>query len=234
MSKGKFQLEATSRANVGKGASRRLRHENAVPAIVYGADKDPANVSLQHHQLVHVLDNEAFFASIITLNVDGKAEDVIIKDLQRHPAKPRLLHADFQRVSANKPVHMNIPLHFLNESIAAGVKVGGGQVAHLMTKLEISCLPKDLPEYIEVDIQDLGLGESLHISDLKLPPGVSSISLSHGESGDLAVVAIQAPRRVEVEAPVAAAVAAEGAAAAPAAADAKAAAPAADKGKEKK
>jgi large subunit ribosomal protein L25 len=234
MANNKFQLEATARANVGKGASRRLRHENAVPAIVYGADKEPANVSIQHHHLMHVLDNEAFFASIVTLKVDGKDEDVIIKDLQRHPAKPRLLHADFQRVSPNKPVHMNIPLHFINEAVAAGVKVGGGQVAHLMSKLEISCLPKDLPEYIEVDIIDLGLGESLHISDLKLPPGVSSIALTHGESGDLAVVAIQAPRRAEAETPVAAAEgAAEGAAAAPAG-DAKAAAPAADKGKEKK
>ncbi len=234
MAKNKFQLDASARANVGKGASRRLRHENAVPAIVYGADKEPANVSIQHHTLMHALDNEAFFASIVTLNVDGKAEDVIIKDLQRHPAKPRLLHADFQRVSANKPVHMNIPLHFINEAVAEGVKTGGGQVAHLMSKLEISCLPKDLPEYIEVDIINLGLGESLHISDLKLPPGVSSISLSHGESGDLAVVAIQAPRRVEAETPVAAAEGATAEGAAPAAGDAKAAAPAADKGKEKK
>jgi large subunit ribosomal protein L25 len=231
MANNKFQLEAVARANVGKGASRRLRHENAVPAIVYGGDREPANVTIQHHHLMHALQSEAFFASIVTLKVDGKDEHVIIKDLQRHPAKPRLLHADFQRVSANKPLHMNIPLHFINEDTAVGFKAGG-QVAHLMTKLDISCLPKDLPEYIEVDIQDLELGASLHISDLKLPPGVHSIALSHGERGDLAVVAIQAPRRVETEIPVAAA---EGAteAAAPAAGD-KAAAPAADKGKEKK
>jgi large subunit ribosomal protein L25 len=229
MANNKFQLEATSRANVGKGASRRLRHENAVPAIVYGADKEPANVSIQHHHLLHALQSEAFFASIVTLKVDGKDEEVIIKDLQRHPAKPRVMHADFQRVNPNKPLHMNVPLHFINEATAAGVKTGGGQVAHLMTKLDISCLPKDLPEYIEVDIQDLGLGESLHISDLKLPPGVSSIALAHGESGDLAVVAIQAPRRAEAETPAAAAEGAAEGAAAPAA-DAKAA-PAADKGK---
>ena len=232
MAKNKFLLEATARANVGKGASRRLRHENVVPAIVYGGDKDPANVSIQHHHLMHALGNEAFFASIVTLKVDGKDQQVIIKDLQRHPAKPRLLHADFQRVSENKPLHMNIPLHFLNEATAVGVKAGG-LVSHLMTKLEISCLPKDLPEYIEIDIGDLELGASLHISDLKLPSGVHSIALSHGESGDLAVVAIQAPRRVEVDTPAAAAAGAEGAA--PAAA---AAAPAAekggDKGKEKK
>ena len=215
MAKQKFMLEATARANVGKGASRRLRHENAVPAIVYGADKDPANISIAHHQLQHVLANEAFFASIVTLQVDGVDESVIIKALQRHPAKPRIMHADFQRVSENKALHLNIPLHFINEANAIGVKVGGGLVSHLMNELEISCLPKDLPEYIEVDILELGLGESLHISDLKLPPGVTSISLSHGERGDLAVVAVQAPKRAEVEAPV---VAGAGAAAAPAAA----------------
>lgn len=218
-------LEAVSRANVGKGASRRLRHDNAVPAIVYGADKDPANISIQHHHLMHALSNEAFFASIVTLKIDGKDESVVIKDLQRHPARPILLHADFQRVSENKALHVKIPLHFINEATAVGVKTGGGVVSHLMTELEISCLPKDLPEYIEVDLQEVGLGESLHISDLKLPAGVSSISLSHGESGDLAVVAIQAPKKVEVESPAAAAQAA--AAAAPAAAPA-------DKGKDKK
>jgi large subunit ribosomal protein L25 len=225
MAKQKFMLEAVSRANVGKGASRRLRHDNAVPAIVYGGDKDPANVSIQHHHLMHALANEAFFASIVTLKIDGKDESVVIKDLQRHPARPILLHADFQRVSENKALHVKIPLHFINEATSVGVKTGGGVVSHLMTELEISCLPKDLPEYIEVDIQEVGLGESLHISDLKLPAGVSSISLSHGESGDLAVVAIQAPKKVEVENPAAAAAAA--AAAAPAAAPA-------DKGKDKK
>ncbi len=226
MAKQKFMLEAVSRANVGKGASRRLRHENAVPAIVYGGDKDPANVTLQHHHLMHVLQNEAFFASIVTLKIDGKDEPVIIKNLQRHPAQPRLLHADFQRVSANQALHVKIPLHFINEATADGVKTGGGVVSHLMTELEISCLPADLPEFIEVDIQNVGLGESLHISDLKLPKGVSSISLSHGEHGDLAVVAIQAPKKAEIDAPVVAA-AAEGAAAAAAPA-------AADKGKDKK
>ncbi|MDY6984628.1 MAG: 50S ribosomal protein L25/general stress protein Ctc [Pseudomonadota bacterium] len=221
MASKKFQLEAVSRANVGKGASRRLRHDNAVPAIVYGGDKAPANIAIQHHHLQHALEHEAFFASIVTLKIDGKDESVVIKDLQRHPARPRLLHADFQRVDENKPVHMKIPLHFVNETTAAGVKVGGGIVTHLMTELEISCLPKHLPEYIEVDIQDLALGASLHISDLKLPEGVSSVALSHGESGDLAVVSIHAPRRGE-ETPAAGG---DAAAAAPAAAD---------KGKEKK
>lgn len=221
MAKQQFVLEASARANAGKGASRRLRHENAVPAIIYGGDKEPANISLQHHHLMKAVENEAFFASIVTLNVNGKEEPVVIKALQRHPAKPRLMHADFQRVSDDKPLHVKIPLHFINEAIAEGVKTGGGLVSHLMTELEISCLPKYLPEYIEVDIQNLGLGESLHISDLKLPEGVSSVSLNHGESGDLAVIAIQAPRRVEAETPAAAAAAAAPAAGAAPAAKAK-------------
>ncbi len=210
MAKHKFVLEATARANVGKGASRRLRHQDAFPAIVYGADKAPTNISIQHHHMMHAVENEAFFASIVTLQVDGADESVIIKALQRHPAKPRIMHADFQRVSADKVVHIKIPLHFINEANAVGVKTGGGLVSHLVTELEISCLPKDLPEFIEVDILNVGLGESLHISDLKLPPGVTSISLSHGEHGDLAVVAVHAPKKAEVDVPV---VAAEGAAA---------------------
>jgi large subunit ribosomal protein L25 len=205
MANKQFVLEAVSRANVGKGASRRLRHDNAVPAIVYGGEQAPANITLQHHHLLHALEHEAFFASIVTLKIDGKAESVVIKDLQRHPAKPRLLHADFQRVDENKPVHMNIPLHFVNEATAAGVKVGGGIVTRLLTQLEISCLPKYLPEYIEVDLQDLALGASLHISDLKLPEGVSSVALSHGQSSDLAIASIHAPRREETPAEAAAA-----------------------------
>ncbi len=223
MSKHEYVIEATSRANVGKGASRRLRHANEVPAIIYGGTKDPANITLKHHQLAHMLENESFFASIITMKVDGAAEDVIIKALQRHPAKPRIMHADFQRVDANKALHVKVPLHFLNDATSLGVKAGG-LVNHLMTELEISCLPRFLPEYIAVDIAQLNLGESLHISDLQLPEGVSSISLSHGESGDLAVVAITAPKKAEepTAAEAAIAAAAATAAATPAKAPAKA------------
>lgn len=198
MSKYKFELEASSRANTGKGASRRLRRlENAVPAIIYGGDKQPANITLDHDKMMHAVDNEAFFTSIVTIKIDGAAESVIIKDLQRHPAKPRLIHADFQRVSADHELHVKIPLHFINEATSIGVKQSGGKVAHLISELEIACLPKDLPEYIEVDIQSLDVGESLHISDLKLPEGVTSVSLSHGESGNLAVVAINVIKVVE-------------------------------------
>ena len=187
----KFELKASIRANAGKGASRRLRRqEDAVPAIIYGGDKAPTQISVDHKKLVHATENEAFFTSILTLDVDGQKESVIIKDLQRHPAKPRLIHADFQRVQADHLLTVKVPVHVLNETIAVGVKQGGGKVMHILTELEVSCLPKDLPEYIEVDIKDLNVGESLHISDLKLPQGVTSISLSHGESGNLAVVSI--------------------------------------------
>jgi large subunit ribosomal protein L25 len=213
MSKHEYVIEATARANVGKGASRRLRHQNEVPAIIYGGSKEPANISLKHNQILQMLEHESFFASIITMNIDGVNEDVVIKALQRHPAKPRIMHADFQRVDANKPLHVKVPLHFINDTTSLGVKAGG-LVNHLMTELEISCLPRFLPEFIAVDIAQLNLGDSLHISDLQLPEGVSSISLSHGESGDLAVVAITAPKKAEEPTPAEAATAAAAAAAA--------------------
>lgn len=216
MSKQKFVLEAKARVNAGKGASRRLRRkESAVPAILYGGDKAPANISLTHKDLAYVLENETFFTSIVTLKIDGVAENAIIKDLQRHPSQPRLLHADFQRVLENRELHIKVPLHFLNESTSPGVKQGGGVVSHLLTELEIMCLPKHLPSYIEVDVGNVGLGQSLHISDLKLPEGVRSVSLGHGPAGDLAVVSINLIKKGAEETPAAAAA---DAAAAPAAA----------------
>jgi large subunit ribosomal protein L25 len=194
MSKHEFVLNAQSRTDAGKGASRRLRRNNGIPAIIYGGDKAPANISLVHDDMIHATESEAFFTSILTLNVDGASESVIIKDLQRHPAKPRIMHADFQRVSADQELHVKVPLHFINEATAVGVKVGGGEVHHLIADLEISCLPKNLPEFIEVDIANLDIGDSLHISDLKLPEGVTSIALSHGADSDLAVVSITAKK----------------------------------------
>lgn len=221
MSKQQFTLEAKTRTDAGKGASRRLRRkEGAVPGILYGADKAPTNISLVHKDLAYVLENEAFYTSIITLKLDGVAESAIIKDLQRHPSQPRLMHADFLRVREDRELHIKIPLHFLNEATSPGVKQGGGIVSHLVTELEIACLPKHLPAYIEVDVGNLGLGHSLHISDLKLPEGVRSISLGHGPSGDLAIVSINLPKKEETPAAAAAAdaAAAPAAGAAPAAA----------------
>lgn len=216
MSKQQFTLDVKTRTNLGKGASRRLRRlENSVPGILYGAEKAPANISLVHKDLAHVIENEAFFTSIITLNVDGVAESAIIKDLQRHPAQPRLIHADFQRVREDRELHIKIPLHFINEATAPGVKLGGGVVSHYLAELEIMCLPKHLPSYIEVDVGGLGLNQSLHISDLKLPEGVRSVALSHGASSNHAVVAITSIKKEETPAE-----AAQAAAAAPAAAPA--------------
>ncbi|HWK54308.1 MAG TPA: 50S ribosomal protein L25/general stress protein Ctc [Hyphomicrobiales bacterium] len=207
MTRHEIVLEAQARDNVGKGASRRLRlQQDAVPAIVYGGEAAPANIALSHNKLLQAVDNEAFFSSIITLKIDGNAQSVVIKDLQRHPSKPRIMHADFLRVQADHVLHVKVPLRFLNEATAVGVKQGGGLVMRLVTEIEVSCLPKDLPEFIEVDLVNLAVGQSLHISDLKLPQGVSSIALSHGAEGDLGVVTITAPQKsAEPEADAAAA-----------------------------
>jgi len=190
-----FELEATSRADVGKGASRRLRRlENKVPAVVYGGSKDPASITLDHDDLWHHLDNEAFFSHIISLKIDGKAEDVLLKDLQRHPAKKIVLHADFYRVDKNQAITVNVPLHFINEESCHGVKMQGGRISHTASDLEIRCLPKDLPEFIEVDMLNVELGQVLHISDISLPEGVESVALSHGSDHDLAIANVAAPK----------------------------------------
>lgn len=195
MSKEDFKLIATSREVSGKGASRRLRREQGLlPAIVYGGDSAPANITLIHKDLMKHLESEAFYSHIITLEIDGTAQSVILKDLQRHPAKPVVLHADFLRVSADSAITVSVPLHFLNEDSCKGVKVGGGIVNHTMTQLEISCLPGKLPEFLEVDLIDLEIGATLHISDIKLPEGVSSVALSHGEDHDLPVATVTKPR----------------------------------------
>ncbi|GAB1258909.1 50S ribosomal protein L25/general stress protein Ctc [Aurantivibrio plasticivorans] len=190
-----FTLDANARADVGKGASRRLRREAAqVPAIIYGGKKKPENVSILHKDLMKQLENEAFYSHIITLNVDGKAQDVILKDLQRHPAKPQVLHADFLRVSKSQKLHTKVPLHFINEASSKGVKMQGGVVSHSMTELDITCLPQNLPEFIEVDLAEVEVGQTIHISDLKLPKGVESVALSHGEDHDLPVASINKPK----------------------------------------
>ncbi|WP_347332088.1 50S ribosomal protein L25/general stress protein Ctc [Marinimicrobium locisalis] len=190
-----FKLNAEAREDLGKGASRRLRRlEGKVPAIVYGGKKKPAPIMLSQKELTKQLESEAFFSHIIELNIDGKAENVILKDLQRDPARGFTKHADFQRVSKTTKLHTSVPLHFLNEETAKGVKVQGGKIVHNMVQLEVTCLPADLPEYIEVDVADLELGSSLHISDLKLPKGVESVELSHGEDHDQPVVSINKPR----------------------------------------
>lgn len=189
-----FVLSAKVRQDVGKGTSRRLRHAGELPAIVYGGEKAPEMLSLSHNELYRALENEAFYSHIIALNVDGAVEEVILKDLQRHPAKPVLLHADFQRVSRTQKLHTRVPLHFINEEGSIGVKQQGGVVTHNMTELDIECLPADLPEYIEVDLANVSVGDILHISDIVLPKGVVSVALSHGADHDLPIAAIHKPR----------------------------------------
>ena len=192
-----FELNATVRADLGKGASRRLRRlAEMVPAIIYGEGIPAVNISIPHKDIQKALTNEAFYSHIITLHVDGKPEQVVIKALQRHPAKPRIMHADFQRVSADRAIVVAVPLHFINEDKCKGVKIGGGSIIKALNELQISCLPNDLPEYIEVDLSDLGLGEAIHISQIQLPKGVSSVDLAHGHDSDNSVVSVLAPRGI--------------------------------------
>jgi large subunit ribosomal protein L25 len=193
MSKVNYELNAEIRTDEGKGASRRLRRDDKIPAIIYGGNKDPQPITLAHKEVFHSLENEAFYSSILTVNLGGKQEKAVLKDLQRNPAKPRIMHMDLLRVSETEKLHMNVPLHFINEDIAPGVKEGG-LVSHLMNNLEITCLAKDLPEYLEVDLANVELGHSLHISDVVMPSGVESVALSHGPEHDLPVASINAPR----------------------------------------
>jgi large subunit ribosomal protein L25 len=195
-----FTLNAKGREDTGKGASRRLRRlAGEIPAIVYGGKKDPAQISLAHKDVSKALENEGFYSQVISLDVDGKIEDVIIKDIQRHPAKAIILHMDFFRISKTTKLTTKIPLHFINEDTCVGVKLGGGLIAHSMTELDIQCLPKDLPEYLEVDMAEVELGQTVHVSDIKLPEGVESVALSHGEDHDLPVATVNKPKAEVVE-----------------------------------
>ncbi|MCW8887809.1 MAG: 50S ribosomal protein L25/general stress protein Ctc [Gammaproteobacteria bacterium] len=189
-----FNITAESRSDMGKGASRRLRREDKVPAVIYGAGKDAVSVTLDHNSLFHHLEHEAFYSHILNIAVDGKAEKVVLKDLQRHPYKPTILHADFLRVDAKEKLRMNVPLHFTGEEVAPGVKIDGGLITHNVTEVEISCLPSNLPEYLEVDLSGLQMDHSLHLSDIKLPEGVEIIALTHGADHDLPVAAIHKMR----------------------------------------
>jgi len=219
----KFDISAESRTVQGKGASRRLRRAGMAPAILYGAGKAPQMVSLAQNVLLRHLQDEKFHSAILNVTVDGQTDQAILRDWQMHPVRPEVLHVDFQRISATEKLHMKVPLHFLGQDVAPGVKLEGGIVTHLMTEIDITCLPKDLPEFLEVDMSQMHINHSVHLSDIKLPDGVQITSLTHG-GDDHAVAAITAVR-VEEEAPVVA-VPAEGeaAAAAPAAAGAPAAA----------
>jgi len=224
----KIEFGASARKLQGKGASRRLRNEGRVPGILYGGDQPPQVIELDHKELYQHMRKEAFHASILTMNLDGAPEQVLLRDVQMHPWKARIAHVDFQRVSADRKVHMKVPLHFSNAETSPGVKEGG-VLSHVANELDIQCLPADLPEFVEVDCGELALGHSIHLADLKLPKGVEAPVLRRG--GNPVIATVQVPK-AHVEEAEAAAAAAEGAV--PVEGAAPAAAPAGGKKEEKK
>ena len=209
-----FELTAEVRADKGKGASRRLRRlADHIPAIIYGGDKDPQPLTLIRKDLEKALENEAFYSHVLTINVGKDKQQAILKDLQRHPAKNKVMHADFLRVDDKTVVKVHIPIHFLNETTCKGVKVQGGMMQHMETDIEVQCLPGDIPEYIEVDMLEVETGQIVHLSDITLPEGVTSTALALGEDYDLAIASVVAPKGVsedeEEDAAAAAAASAE-------------------------
>jgi len=190
-----FEISAEVREDMGKGASRRLRRlADHIPAIIYGAGKDPQPLTLIRKDLEKALENEAFYSHVLTINVGSSKEKAILKDLQRHPAKDFVMHADFMRVDDNVAIKVHVPIHFLNEETAVGVKIQGGMIQHQATDIEVQCLPGDIPEYIEVDMQEIETGQIVHLSDIALPEGVTSVALALGEDHDLAIASIIAPK----------------------------------------
>ena len=199
MSTAEFELNCSVRTDLGKGASRRLRRlNNDIPAVLYGAGKDPVSLTIAHKDIIKATENEAFFSHIITLNVDSKKEQAVIKALQRHPAKSLIMHADFLRVSAKQAIVVKVPIHFLNEDKCVGVKIGGGNILKTLNEIEVSCLPADLPEFVEVDMVEVDIGEFIHLSDILLPEGVTSVALSHSNESDLSVATVAA-KQAEIE-----------------------------------
>ena len=200
MSEANFKLDASVRTDLGKGASRRLRREEKLPGIIYGGEEAPVSITLDHNKVNNSADFEAFYSHVLELNLDGKVVEVLVKDMQRHPYKPKIMHIDFQRVIAGQDVHTNVPIHFVNEEASAAVKAGG-IAEHHVTEIEVTCLPKNLPEFIEVDMAAVEMGQTLHLSDLTLPAGVSSVELAkNDEAHDLAVVTVKpAPKAADAE-----------------------------------
>ena len=191
MSEAIFNLDAEVRTDLGKGASRRLRRADKVPAILYGADKEPVSLTLQHNKVLQAQEFEAFYSHILTLNIGGEKVEALVKDMQRHPFKPKVTHLDFLRVDATHVLTTHVPLHFINENEADSIKMQGGHAEHHVADVEISCLPAVLPEFIEVDLLNVELGQTLHLTDLVLPEGVSLVELNKGSDHDQAVVTVK-------------------------------------------
>ena len=193
----KIEINATKRGVKGTGASRRLRHAGSIPGILYGGGKDPVSLDLEHKSLFLQFRHEAFHASILTLNLEGSKESVLLRDYQMHPVRNTIQHIDFQRINENEKIHVKVPFHFVNAEVSPGVKLNGGIVAHIMTEANISCLPKNLPEFIEVDLAALDIGQSVHLSQIKVAEGVEFVQLSHGN--DAAVASVAKPKVVVEE-----------------------------------
>jgi large subunit ribosomal protein L25 len=195
-----FVIEAFPRDKQGRGASRRLRREERkIPAIIYGGHKDATAISIWHNELKKALENEAFYSHVLTIELNGEKESVILKDLQRHPYKPLLSHADFQRVNKDEEIFVHVPLHLVNEETAPAIKTFGGVAFRLMTQVEVACLPQNLPEFIEIDLFDVEMDGIVHMSDLKLPEGVRIPALQHGAEHDQAIVTINKPKGVKTD-----------------------------------
>ncbi len=196
-----IEFTAFPRATEGRGASRRMRRAGKAPGIVYGGTAQPTPIELDHNALFHALRNEAFHASILTMKLDGAATKVLLRDVQMHPFRNEILHVDFQRVDENKKIHMKVPLHFVNGEISPAVKLSAAIISHVNTELDISCLPKDLPEFIEIDLSALEVGEAIHASAVKLPAGVTVVT--HGKTDPVVAAAILPRAQVEAEEEVA-------------------------------
>jgi len=192
-----FEFTAFARTQEGRGASRRMRRAGKAPGIVYGGSVAPQPIELDHNALFHALRNEAFHASILTMKLDGAATRVLLRDVQMHPFRNEILHVDFQRVDENRRIHMKVPLHFVNEEISPAVKLSGALVSHVQNEIDIACLPRDLPEFIEVDLSNLAVGQSLHASGVKLPAGVTLVS--HGKLDPVVATAVMPRAHVEAE-----------------------------------
>ncbi|MCK8126202.1 50S ribosomal protein L25/general stress protein Ctc [Pseudoalteromonas sp. 2CM39R] len=191
-----YTYNAELRTETGTGASRRLRREDKVPAILYGADKEAASIVLAHKDMIKAQEDEGFYTHILTLNIGGESVEAILKDIQRHPFKPKITHLDFQRVDASHKLHTKVPVHFIGEE---KVTKAGNTVVHQLTEIEITCLPKALPEFVEVNVSDLVAGDSIHLSDLKLPSGVASVELTKGADHDQSVVTVKANKAAPAE-----------------------------------
>jgi len=193
-----MKVVAFTRTEQGTGASRRLRNAGQTPGIIYGGDAAPISIKLDHNALFHALKKEVFHSSILDMEVEGKAEKVLLRDFQMHAYKPLVLHVDFQRVDANQKIHVKVPLHFVNAEVSPAVKLAGGIISHVMTDVDVSCLPAQLPEFITVDLSKLDVGHSIHISDLALPEGVTAVA--HGDDQTVATASVPAGHQAPTDA----------------------------------